>query len=888
MALNFPVESSPGSGLPLTDGQRHTENGVTFVWDGTVWNPDNPVDADTLNGNAGSFYRNYNNLTNRPTIPDVTSFLNQSEVDARVSVGVLDWAETGNSTTIPAAKISDEVIQDIVGTNAGSTGFIRAGGSVSISYDDSAGTLTITGASVGTALTDDAVLDLANPSRTSTDRNSVFTTSASSEDDIVLSKITSDHLDSSVTDLIERSSSLAVVWDGLNDPTTAAGGSWTAPSGSTYESANHQWALIGGTAAPNTRNSPFYINSAAVDISQFSLRFRMSFTHATGAANNNGATQVFWGADDFASSVTTLGGIADGLGLWMNRVRTSTGVLDAAFDNHLFVAFRAQDETGGSPARITSNYLSNDGSHLTLYNGAIRPTTTGANRRIATTSWGAQTTIGFFIPETDDELDIRIHSIGEYLYLIVNDTLYARLDISDITGINYGSRFGFFGDTAGTNGNNAVLRSVLIGQLDPVNAFPPESPNTVTLGDNTVGDYVSGINGTTNEIEVTGSGGENATVTLGLPDNVTIGNNLTVTGNLVINGTTTTVDSTTITIDDAIFTLGRSGLTAADTHDRGIEFRYYDNADSRAEIGFFGWDQSANEFIAVRDATNTSEAFTGTFLNARFGTVTANLTGNVTGNLTGNASTASNAAQLTTARTIALTGPVTGSTSFNGSANASIATTLTVADHFLTLAKLPEIASDRILGRNDTGTGDVEALTGAEVRALANSQKMVTVADTAPASPDDGDIWLNSDTARLFYRYKDTDSSQWIGLFGIGGGGGPAVWRDLGAPEDSSVAITNSDGDTGDITLRSSDTEILVVMTGTNNFTRKYTIAIPRAELTSSDQSFVIDHHNVTGAAKDGRSVGFDVSITGDVLTFTNFTGGSNPNNATITKVYAR
>ena len=53
------------------------------------------------------------------------------------------------------------------------------------------------------------------------------------------------------------------------------------------------------------------------------------------------------------------------------------------------------------------------------------------------------------------------------------------------------------------------------------------------------------ISGTSNEIETAVTSN---TVTIGLPDDVTIGNNLTVTGNLTVQGTTTTVDSTTINV----------------------------------------------------------------------------------------------------------------------------------------------------------------------------------------------------------------------------------------------------------------------------------------------------------------------------------------------------
>lgn len=136
-------------------------------------------------------------------------------------------------------------------------------------------------------------------------------------------------------------------------------------------------------------------------------------------------------------------------------------------------------------------------------------------------------------------------------------------------------------------------------------------------------------------------------------------------GDLTIGGTTTTINSTTVTIDDPVFTLGGDIAPVADDNkDRGIEFRYYDSA---ARIGFFGFDDSTNRFTALGLATNTSEVFSGTLLDAEFGTIY--------GALSGNATTADAWA---TARTITLTGDVTGvSASWDGSNNISFATTIT-------------------------------------------------------------------------------------------------------------------------------------------------------------------------------------------------------------------
>ena len=125
------------------------------------------------------------------------------------------------------------------------------------------------------------------------------------------------------------------------------------------------------------------------------------------------------------------------------------------------------------------------------------------------------------------------------------------------------------------------------------------------------------IAGTTNEIETSASG---QTITVGLPDDVTVGNSLTVTGNLTVNGTTTTVNSTTTTVDDPIFTVGGDSAPGSDDNkDRGIEFRYHNG--SSAKVGFFGYDDSASKFTFIADATNTSEVFSGTAGNVAFGNI---------------------------------------------------------------------------------------------------------------------------------------------------------------------------------------------------------------------------------------------------------------------------
>ena len=89
----------------------------------------------------------------------------------------------------------------------------------------------------------------------------------------------------------------------------------------------------------------------------------------------------------------------------------------------------------------------------------------------------------------------------------------------------------------------------------------------------------------------------------------TFDSTVTIANNLTVNGTTTTVNSSIVTIDDPIFTLGGDGdPTEDDNKDRGIEFRYFKNS---AKIGFMGYDESEEKFTFLTNATNSSEVFTG-------------------------------------------------------------------------------------------------------------------------------------------------------------------------------------------------------------------------------------------------------------------------------------
>jgi len=173
-----------------------------------------------------------------------------------------------------------------------------------------------------------------------------------------------------------------------------------------------------------------------------------------------------------------------------------------------------------------------------------------------------------------------------------------------------------------TSLSGTITNAQLAGSI--ANSKLANSSITVSDGSNTTATALGGtitFSGTSNEVDVAESSG---TITIGLPNDVTIGQNLTVTGDLTVNGTTTTVNSTTVTIDDPIFTLGGDSAPGSDDNkDRGIEFKYHDG--SSARVGFFGYDDSNTAFTLFTEATNSSEVFSGTVGNAIFNQITGTL-----------------------------------------------------------------------------------------------------------------------------------------------------------------------------------------------------------------------------------------------------------------------
>ena len=225
---------------------------------------------------------------------------------------------------------------------------------------------------------------------------------------------------------------------------------------------------------------------------------------------------------------------------------------------------------------------------------------------------------------------------GQIYYDTGDDTIYFRnasawVDIGgpgDITAVVAGT-----GLTGGATSGSATLTlantavtAAGYGSATQVGTFTVDAQGrltaaanaTIAVASTAVTDFTEAVQdvagalvaGTANEVNVAYDDAA-GTLTIGQPDDVTIGGILTVTGNLVVNGTTTTVNSTTMSVDDPIVTLGGDTAPSSDDNkDRGVEFRYHTG--SAAKVGYFGYDDSTGYFTYIPDATNTSEVFSGT------------------------------------------------------------------------------------------------------------------------------------------------------------------------------------------------------------------------------------------------------------------------------------
>lgn len=144
----------------------------------------------------------------------------------------------------------------------------------------------------------------------------------------------------------------------------------------------------------------------------------------------------------------------------------------------------------------------------------------------------------------------------------------AALSGSSATGLQYNNSTGVISlsgvpNSSLTNSSITVNGSaVALGGSVSTNVNVSDGTTSTSIANNGTITFAAVANETT----VTNVGG---TVTIGLPDNVTITSGLTVGGDLTVNGTLSTINSTTVTVDDKNLELGSTASPSDATADGG-------------------------------------------------------------------------------------------------------------------------------------------------------------------------------------------------------------------------------------------------------------------------------------------------------------------------------
>lgn len=220
--------------------------------------------------------------------------------------------------------------------------------------------------------------------------------------------------------------------------------------------------------------------------------------------------------------------------------------------------------------------------------------------------------------------------------------------------------------TAGSYGSQTAIPTFTVDQQGRLTAASTVTVATALTvdGDSGTGDVALltddlRIVGTAQEVTTAvAKSGTDVTVTVGLPDDVTIGSDLTVTDNLVVNGnvtlgnatsdtvqtggnltvggdltvqgTTTSVNSTTTTLTDPVIELAKD-TSSADGLDRGVSFKWHNG--SAVKTGFFGFDIQTQRFSFTNDEDlSGGDNASSPWHDAQFGGVYA---GNVQVGITG-------------------------------------------------------------------------------------------------------------------------------------------------------------------------------------------------------------------------------------------------------------
>ena len=315
--------------------------------------------------------------------------------------------------------------------------------------------------------------------------------------------------------------------------------------------------------------------------------------------------------------------------------------LTADVSGTLPIANGGTGATSASDARTAlglGNLAVQANNAVNIDGGAIDGAIIGANSAAAITGTTIQATGGFTGDLTGNSDTATALATGRTIGM-TGDMTWTSAAFDGTGNVTGAGTLATVNSNVGTFGGASAIPVVTVNAKGLVTAVTTASIVTALTVDGDSGTQNVDLSaddlqflGTANEIETAVTkDGTDVKVTLGLPNDVTIGNNLSVTGsflsdditaatvtingNLTVTGTQTTTDSTVVTIADPLFQVGSN---TNDNLDRGVTYLHNDGS---AKTGFFGMDEGTGVFTYIPDATDSSSVITGSAGAVKFGAV---------------------------------------------------------------------------------------------------------------------------------------------------------------------------------------------------------------------------------------------------------------------------